>query len=95
MVDDLLLYASALLIDDVDRILMRPSGPANLADVIGWSIDIGAQVILTSSRRLAADSLPRVAYDKLFRLVSMSNLGRLLRAPKLLLLGAIRHVVYR
>ena len=56
--DDLLLYASTLLIDDADRILMRPSGPANLADVIGWSIDIGAQVILTSSRRLAADSLP-------------------------------------
>ena len=56
--DDLLLYASTLLIDDADRILMRPTGPANLANVIGWSIDIGAQVILTSSRRLAADSLP-------------------------------------
>ncbi|MBD14232.1 MAG: hypothetical protein CMJ72_03585 [Planctomycetaceae bacterium] len=56
--DDLLLYASTLLIDDTDRILMRPSGPANLANVIGWAIDIGAQVILTSSRRLAADSLP-------------------------------------
>ena len=56
--DDLLLYASTLLIDDVDRILMRPSGPANLANLIGWAIDIGAQVIVTSSRRLAADSLP-------------------------------------
>ena len=56
--DDLLLHASTLLIDDADRILMRPSGPANLANVIGWAIDIGAQVILTSSRRLAADSLP-------------------------------------
>ncbi len=56
--DDLLLYASTLLIDDADRILIRPSGPANLANVIGWAIDIGAQVILTSSRRLAADSLP-------------------------------------
>ncbi|MEE2758640.1 MAG: DnaA/Hda family protein [Candidatus Thermoplasmatota archaeon] len=56
--DDLLLYASTILIDDADRILMRPTGPANLANIIGWSIDIGAQVILTSSRRLAADSLP-------------------------------------
>ena len=56
--DDLLLYASTLLIDDIDRILMRPSGPANLANMIGWAIDIGAQVVLTSSRRLAADSLP-------------------------------------
>ena len=56
--DDLLLYASTLLIDDVDRILMRPSGPANLANLIGWAIDIGAQVVVTSSRRLAADSLP-------------------------------------
>ena len=37
---------------------MRPTGPANLANIIGWAIDIGAQVILTSSRRLAADSLP-------------------------------------
>jgi hypothetical protein len=56
--DDLLLYASSLLIDDADRILMRPTGAANLANVVGWAIDIGAQVILTSSRRLAADSLP-------------------------------------
>ena len=56
--DDLLLYASTLLIDDIDRILMRPSGPSNLANMIGWAIDIGAQVVLTSSRRLAADSLP-------------------------------------
>jgi len=56
--DDLLLHASSLLIDDADRILMRPSGAANLANVVGWAIDIGAQVILTSSRRLAADSLP-------------------------------------
>ncbi len=56
--DDLLLYASALLIDDTDRILMRPTGPANLANIVGWAIDIGAQVIMTSSRRLAADSLP-------------------------------------
>ena len=56
--DDLLLYSSALLIDDADRVLLRPTGAANLANVIGWAIDIGAQVILTSSRRLAADSLP-------------------------------------
>ena len=56
--DDLLLYASTLLIDDADRILMRPSGAAILANIVGWAIDIGAQVILTSSRRLAADSLP-------------------------------------
>ncbi len=56
--DDLLLYASSLLIDDADRILMRPTGAANLANVVGWAIDIGAQVILTSSRRLGADSLP-------------------------------------
>ncbi|MEE3310477.1 MAG: DnaA/Hda family protein, partial [Candidatus Thermoplasmatota archaeon] len=56
--DDLLLYASSLLIDDADRILMRPTGAANLANVVGWAIDIGAQVIFTSSRRLAADSLP-------------------------------------
>ena len=56
--DDLLLYASSLLIDDADRILMRPSGAANLANIVGWAIDIGAQVILTSSRRLAAESLP-------------------------------------
>ena len=56
--DDLLLYSSTLLIDDADRILMRPTGAANLANVVGWAIDIGAQVILTSSRRLAADSLP-------------------------------------
>ncbi|MDG1525209.1 MAG: DnaA/Hda family protein [Candidatus Thalassarchaeaceae archaeon] len=56
--DDLLLHASSLLIDDADRILMRPSGAANLANIVGWAIDIGAQVILTSSRRLAADSLP-------------------------------------
>ena len=56
--DDLLLYASSLLIDDADRILLRPSGAAILANVVGWAIDIGAQVILTSSRRLAADSLP-------------------------------------
>ncbi|MDP6844535.1 MAG: DnaA/Hda family protein [Candidatus Thalassarchaeaceae archaeon] len=56
--DDLLLYASSLLIDDADRILMRPSGAANLANIVGWAIDIGAQVILTSSRRLAAESIP-------------------------------------
>ena len=56
--DDLLLYASSLLIDDADRILMRPTGAANLANLVGWAIDIGAQVILTSSRKLAADSLP-------------------------------------
>ena len=56
--DDLLLHASTVLIDDADRILMRPSGAANLANVVGWAIDIGSQVILTSSRRLAADSLP-------------------------------------
>ncbi len=56
--DDLLLHASTVLIDDADRILMRPSGAAHLANVVGWAIDIGSQVILTSSRRLAADSLP-------------------------------------
>ena len=55
---DVLLYASTLLVDDADRILMRPTGAANLAKVVGWAIDIGAQVILTSSRRLAADSIP-------------------------------------
>jgi|GEM_PF-568658 hypothetical protein len=56
--DDLLMEASALLIDDADRILMRPNGAEMLAKLVGWSIDIGAQVILTASRRLAADSLP-------------------------------------
>ena len=56
--DDLLLHASSLLIDDADRILMRPTGPTNLGNIVGWAIDIGAQVILTSSRRLAADSMP-------------------------------------
>jgi len=56
--DDVLLYASTLLIDDADRILMRPTGSANLANVVGWAIDIGAQVILTSSRKLSADSIP-------------------------------------
>jgi DNA polymerase III delta prime subunit len=56
--DDLLMRASALLIDDADRILMRPEGPEMLAKMVGWAIDIGAQVLLTSSRRLAADSLP-------------------------------------
>ncbi|MDP6900036.1 MAG: DnaA/Hda family protein [Candidatus Thalassarchaeaceae archaeon] len=56
--DDTLMQASALLIDDADRIIRRPGGVEMLAKMVGWAIDIGAQVLLTSSRRLAADSLP-------------------------------------
>lgn len=56
--DDLLMRASALLVDDADRIIMRPKGAEMLAKIVGWAIDIGAQVILTASRRLASESLP-------------------------------------
>ncbi|MEC9090785.1 MAG: DnaA/Hda family protein [Candidatus Thermoplasmatota archaeon] len=56
--DDLLLHASSLLIDDADRIVMRPGAVENLAKVVGWAIDVGAQVVMTASRRLASDSLP-------------------------------------
>jgi len=56
--DDLLMRASTLLIDDTDRIIRRPKGADLLANLVGWAIDIGAQVVLTSSRKLSSDSLP-------------------------------------
>ncbi len=56
--DDLLMRASSLLIDDADRIIMRPKGAEMLANLVGWAIDIGAQVIITSSRKLDSESLP-------------------------------------
>jgi len=56
--DDLLLHASSLLIDDADRIVMRPGAVENLAKIVGWAIDVGAQVVMTASRRLSSESLP-------------------------------------
>ncbi|MEE3083525.1 MAG: DnaA/Hda family protein [Candidatus Thermoplasmatota archaeon] len=56
--DDLLMRASSLLVDDADRIITRPKGAEMLAKIVGWAIDIGSQVILTSSRKLDSESLP-------------------------------------
>ena len=56
--DDLLMRCGALMIDDVDRIIARPGNADALGRVIAWAGDVGAQVLLTSTRPLAAESVP-------------------------------------